>query len=112
MYLSGYGVECFLKAHLISLYPNLNRLSDALVEIRKSDPTIRDICGSAGHDLPYLLYLTKLEERFNPGNSAIWNECAKWMSTWRYDPTLADRPTAQSMVNASKAFIPRIDLQM
>ena len=43
MYLSGYGVECQLKAYLISQHPPYESLSDVLIELRKKDPTIRDI---------------------------------------------------------------------
>ena len=60
MYLCGYGVECLLKAYLIAQHGSLCRLSDVLLELRKGEPNVRDICGVAGHDLSYLLILTGL----------------------------------------------------
>src|SRR4051812_34207980 len=65
MYLCGYGVECLLKAYLIHLHHGCLRLSDVLTDLRKDGTEIRDICGASGHDLPYLLTLTKLESRFD-----------------------------------------------
>src|SRR5205085_10165063 len=96
MYLSGYGVECLLKAYLIKQRPGCHRLSDVLTELRSDGAEVRDICGSAGHDLPYLLTLTKVEARFDRQRREQMSNCAKWRSNWRYDPTPATREAAES----------------
>ena len=105
MYLSGYGVECLLKAYLIQLQPGCHRLSDVLAELRDGSTEVRDICGSAGHDLPYLLALTKLEARFDRPRREQMSRCAKWRSTWRYDPAPATREAAESLVHAARAMV-------
>ena len=105
MYLCGYSVECLFKAYLITQYPPSQRLSDVLSELRKADPTVRDICGQAGHDLRYLLILTKLEGQMDKERLAQMNHCAKWRSSWRYSPTPAREDDARAMVQAARALV-------
>ena len=105
MYLSGYGVECQLKAYLIKQHPPLDRLSDVLAELRTKDPNIRDICGAAGHDLEYLLQLSELETSLGSQQKINWNICKKWKSSWRYDPSSVDRRVAEEMVSAARSLV-------
>ena len=105
MHLCGYGVECMLKAYLISQNQPLQRLSDVLEAIRKVDPDTRDICGTAGHDLHYLLTLTQLEERMNADQKKQVGICATWRSTWRYNPNQPHEDDAKDMVAAARALI-------
>ena len=62
-YLCGYGVECMLKAYLVSKYSPFGHLSQVVVKLRKTDSSVKDICGAQGHDLKYLLTISQLEER-------------------------------------------------
>ena len=112
MYLCGYGVECMLKAYLIHHHSPCQRLSDVLIELRKSDPEVRDICGVAGHDLPYLLKLTKLEEHMDNERKRQMSLCAKWRSNWRYNPQPAPYDDAVAMVEAARLFAKWIDKQI
>jgi hypothetical protein len=112
MYLSGYGVECLLKAYLIQQQPGCTRLSDALVALRRSGAGVRDIGGSAGHDLPYLLTLTKPEARFDRTRRVQMSHCAKWRSSWRYDPSVPKSEDAAAMVNSARAMVEWIVSQM
>ncbi len=105
MYLCGYGVECLLKAYLITQHPPSQRLSEVLGELRKTDPNVRDICGEAGHDLRYLLVLTKLEGQMNKEREGQMNRYAKWRSSWRYDPKPAREDDAKEMVQAARALV-------
>jgi len=112
MYLCGYGIECLLKAYLIAQHPPLQRLSDVLKELRKTDPNVRDICGSAGHDLPYLLTLTGLSKGMDSTRKQQMSLFTKWSSSWRYNPKPADRNDAQSMVSAALELLRWIDSQI
>ena len=105
MYLCGYGVECVLKAYLIQQHPGCNRLSDVLAKLRLEGQEVRDICGASGHDLAYLLTLSKLEARFDSKRRQQMSACAKWRSTWRYDPSVPRREAAETMVNAARAMV-------
>lgn len=112
MYLCGYGVECLLKAYLIAQYPPLHRLSDVLLGLRKADPDVRDICGVAGHNLAYLLTLTRLEERMDSPHKEQMRLCKKWRSNWRYSSVPADRDSAKAMVQAARATVVWINPQI
>ena len=112
MYLCGYGIECLLKAYLIAKYHPLQRLSEVLLEMRKTDPDTRDICGSAGHDLRYLLVLTGLEARMDTPLKVDMSVCAKWRSTWRYSSEPADETNAHNMIRAARVLVNWINSQI
>ncbi|GDX41052.1 hypothetical protein LBMAG21_13440 [Armatimonadota bacterium] len=111
MYLCGYGIECLLKAYLISQHPHLQRLSDVLVELRKTTPDVRDICGASGHDLPYLLTLTGLSGSMDETRKRQANLCSKWRSSWRYNHKVARRDDAEAMVDAASELVKWINSQ-
>ncbi len=111
VYLAGYGVECLLKAYIISRQANCAHLSDARDEIRKSKD-IRDICSAAGHDLRYLLSLTDLEARLDEPKRRQMGICFKWSSTGRYDPRPVTREDATARVEAARNIVNWIYAQL
>lgn len=112
IYLSGYGVECLLKAYIISCQRGGSRLSEARDAIRASGNPIRDICGEAGHDLRYLLSLTDLEARMDPEKLRQMSLSAKWSSSWRYDPRRVSREDADARVEAARSLVSWIYTQI
>jgi hypothetical protein len=112
VYLAGYGVECLLKAYLISRQRNCARLSEARDVIRASGLPIRDICGEAGHDLRYLLRLTDLEASMNPEKRWQMSLSAKWSSSWRYDPRPVSREDAEARIEAARSLVDWIYTQI
>lgn len=112
VYLAGYGVECFLKAYLISRRQNCLRLSAARDAIRSAGNPVRDICGEAGHDLRYLLSLTDLEARMEPKRRRQMSVAAKWSSIGRYDPRPIARQDAIERVTAARALVDWIYTQI
>ncbi len=105
VYLSGYGVECLLKAYLISRQWHCSRLSEAWDAIRAGGNPIRDICGEAGHDLRYLLSLTDLEARMGSELLQQMSLSARWSSSGRYDPRLVSREDAQARIEATRSLV-------
>ena len=112
VYLTGYGVECLLKAYLISRQRNCFRLSEARDAIRSGGNPIRDICGEAGHDLRYLLSLTDLEARMDREKLKQMSLSAKWSSSWRYDPRPVSREDADARIEAARNLVDWIYAQI
>ena len=106
MYLAGYSVECILKAYIITKVSNVETLSAAIQQRRKSGEIIADIQGSAGHNLITLLLLTDLDIqiRTDKGAAKDWAICLKWSSSWRYDPSEPEREQAEAFVSAVRRF--------
>ena len=111
-YLCGYGVECLLKAYLISLHAPLQRLSQVLIELREKDSKVRDICGSAGHDLNYLWQLAELEYELDAKLAAQKNLLSKWSSNWRYSPEPSNEKEAKARVRAARDLVEWINSRM
>ena len=105
VYLAGYGIECLLKAYLISRQENCSRLSEARDALRASGLLIRDICSAAGHDLRYLLSLTDLEARMDSKKQRQMSLSAKWSSSWRYDPRAVTRNDADTRIEAARSLV-------
>ena len=105
VYLAGYGVECLLKAYIISRQRNCVRLSEARDAIRAGGYPIRDICGEAGHDLRYLLSLTDLEAAMNPEKLRQMSLSARWSSSSRYDPRPVSREDADARIEAARSLV-------
>lgn len=112
VYLAGYGVECLLKAYLISRQRNCFRLSEARDAMRAAGNPIRDICGEAGHDLRYLLSLTDLEACMDAGQLRQMSLSAKWSSSWRYDPRPVAREDAAARIEAARSLVDWIYTQI
>lgn len=112
VYLAGYGVECLLKAYLISRQPNCTRLSEARDAIRASGNPIRDICGEAGHDLRYLLSLSDLEARMDAEKLRWMSLSARWSSSGRYDPRPVSREDAGARIAAARSLVDWIYTQI
>ena len=112
MYLAGYGVECLLKAYIISKRRGCTRLSEVVAGLQAEGKDVRDICGHAGHDLAYLLTLTGLEARMPLSRREQMSICAKWRSSWRYNPVSARREDAEALVQASRSIVEWIKTQI
>ena len=76
-----------------------------LFELRKAEPSVRDICGAAGHDLGYLLILTELGAQMDTERKVQMGLCAKWRSSWRYSAEPADEGDAKAMVQAARDLV-------
>lgn len=104
-YLAGYGVECLLKAYIISRQEGCRRLFQARDVLNRDRGPIRDICGASGHDVRYLLSLTDLETRMGEDKLRQMEYCARWSSSWRYDPRPIKREDAETRVKASRILV-------
>ena len=112
-YLAGYGVECLLKVYIIlARRPECRRLSQAREALRQGGNDVRDICGASGHDLPYLLSLTDLEGRMDKNCLRQMPLCAKWKSSWRYDPRPMKRSDAEAIVHSARQLVNWIQSQI
>lgn len=112
VYLAGYGVECLLKAYLISRQRDCLRLSEVRDAIRAGGSPIRDICGEAGHDLRYLLSLTGLEARMDANHLRQMSLSARWSSSSRYDPRPVPREDADARIEAARSLVDWIYAQI
>lgn len=112
VYLAGYGVECLLKAYLISRHPGCVKLSEVRDAIQKSGLPIRDICGVAGHDLRYLSSLTDLEARMDSAKLRQMSFCAKWSSVLRYDARSVKCEDAEDRIKAARRIVDWVRAQI
>lgn len=112
IYLAGYGVECMLKAYIISSQDGCKRLSQARDALVRTRGPVRDICGSSGHDLQYLLGLSGLEARMSAENLRQMEHCVKWRSSWRYDPRPVHRADAETRVRAARVMVDWLSSQI
>lgn len=112
VYLAGYGVECLLKAYLISRHPGCAKLSEVRDATQKSGLPIRDICGAAGHDLRYLLSLTDLEAFLDVARLRQISLCAKWSSVSRYDARSVKREDAEDRIKAARRIVDWVRAQI
>ena len=106
MYLAGYAIECVLKAYIISRVPGTTTFTDALAQrpdcgLRR----IRELRGSAGHNLIRLMEATDVETAMDQEDREAWGMCATWNPQWRYcgQPLSAsERRTAEEFVQAAQ----------
>lgn len=117
MYLAGYGVECLLKAYLINQEQcrSLAEAQDKINERREKmglEPIKPIATSAAGHNLEYLLHLTDLESRLDNTHRILFSVCAKWRSTWRYDPSSPSLKDAEAFLVAADTITRWIDRQI
>lgn len=100
MYMSGYAVECLLKAKLMRIYScrNLHELEDELQRrgILAGHATVFT------HHLELLLRLTQTFERLQQ-NRMLWpqfNIVNRWIPAWRYTADQANRQDATDFLEA------------
>jgi HEPN domain-containing protein len=100
MYMSGYAVECLIKAKLMQIYScrNLHELEDELQRrgILTSHATVFT------HHLELLLRLTQTFDRLRQ-NRELWpqfNIVNRWIPAWRYTANLANRQDAEDFLEA------------
>lgn len=100
IYLAGYGVECLLKALVLSRIPK-----KAVAE------TVSNFRGARAHDFDWL----KLRY-FENGGSPFPSEISKafaltntWSTEWRYHPGTARRREAETFLDAAQRIIRWID---
>lgn len=106
VYLAGYGVECVLKAYIITHNPPHQRLSEVRDVLLNSGALTKDICGSDGHNLGVLLNVTDLEGAFDlrPELKKYWAIARKWTSTLRYNDYVPKREDAAAFVASCRAL--------
>ncbi len=109
LYLSGYAIECVLKAYVIDRQPSTRTLTEAMNRRRSAGEQLRgeplpDIQGARGHNLPLLLLLTDLEAALdsNRDRKKDWAVCLGWKSSWRYDPSSPSQQSAEDFVAAAE----------
>ena len=109
MYLSGYAVECLLKAYIVQHWKTqtLKDAQDAINKRRQQQgkEKIRNIARSAaGHDIFLLLQVTDVP--LYPGYvQEVWGQVGKWGSNWRYETDRVERSDAEDFLNNIKAAI-------
>lgn len=106
IYLAGQAVECILKAYFISREPPAVTLTQAVEARRERGEDVPNIMSAAGHSLPLLISLTDLEALLaaDAGRRQDWTTCARWRSTWRYNPEPPDANFAGEFVRAARRF--------
>lgn len=94
-YLSGYAIECGLKAGL------LRHLGESgAVFGEQGQAYLKDLAGCWTHDLVKLVKLAGLEAEFkaardaNPGLEAFWGVAKDWKETSRYQEATEDEARA------------------
>ena len=107
VYLAGYGVECVLKAFIISRQRGCQTLAQARDSIRRKGNEIQDICTARGHDLQYLFHLTGLGIHMDVSRRKQFGICSKWKTSWRYDPNIPpmQREEAEEFVSSAKSIM-------
>lgn len=107
MYLSGYAVECLLKACLIQ-YTNSQtlRAAENILNVQRRQKNLESIeniaRSAAGHKIFYLLRLTDLES-YPAYDPKIWSRVAQWRSSWRYETDTPRVMEADEFVNDVQA---------
>jgi HEPN domain-containing protein len=96
IYLAGYGVECLLKALVLSLVPAGNR-QEVTANFR----------GARAHNFDWLK-----AQYFQNGGTPFPSEISKafalvntWDTEWRYRPGIVSRREAEDFLNAAEQII-------
>lgn len=103
MYLAGYAVEFSLKAYLIAMHHPLRTLSAVDLKLRRIDPNVPNLVGSAGHNISAILSLTDLEVSLDDFHrKRIGIVVSKWHPNMRYNPLVPKKEDATELVYASR----------
>jgi hypothetical protein len=96
VYLAGYGIECILKALVLTAVPEGER-----IEIMKS------FRGGKAHEYEWLrsLYLTKGGARFPPEITRHFTLANDWSTDLRYMPRSVRPEEAEAFLEASESII-------
>ncbi len=96
VYLSGYGIECILKALVLISTPAAKR-SEMLQSFR----------GSKAHDYEWLRYLYRLNggARFPRSINEHFTLVNDGSTDLRYNPSTVDEPDAEAFLKAREAII-------
>jgi len=96
VYLSGYGVECILKALLL----------DALVPVQRQ-LVLESFRGKQAHDFDWLRtqYLVNRGSRFPPFVSEAFTLVKDWSTDMRYWPRTLKTDEAEGFLNAARTIL-------
>lgn len=100
MYLSGYSIECLLKAKLMRIF-GCNNLVDLEAELQRRG-LLADRATIFTHQLEMLLRLTNGLNRLRQ-NAALWplfNLVNRWIPAWRYNPDMSNPEDAEDYLDA------------
>src|SRR4051794_29942912 len=96
VYLAGYGIECMLKALVLSLVPPA-----------RSSAVLRSFRGSRAHDFNWLRFQYRLH-----GGAAFPREvnqhfllADEWSTDLRYSPMTLRQDKAEAFIDAAKAIL-------
>ena len=100
MYLSGYAVECLLKAYIIQEIHahTLEEAIEALDERRSKlgrKPYTSIMRTAAGHNISFLVQLSEINVSTQ---TDPWATVLLWSSSWRYNTTKVPRANAEEFV--------------
>ena len=103
MYLSGYAVECILKAYLVDMYRLLRTLAQVDAKLRGRDPAMPNLLSAEGHSIAIILRYTDLEEHQDELQRRQFGQLAgAWNVDMRYDPSIPSRPQAVEHVRVAQ----------
>ena len=95
IYLTGYAVECILKALLLSATPVSSRVE-----------SLREFRGAAGHDLAGLSEkLGARGVRMPPGTARALNYVTSWSVSLRYEPGPGNPEAAKRFIESARAVM-------
>jgi HEPN domain-containing protein len=106
MYLAGYAVECRLKYKLMRRWKcfNLEELEATLAGKGIAETAFT-------HNLGRLIRAAGGWDRLR-ANGAMWTEFGEaneWQPAWRYNPDMASREVAQTLLDAAQRLIDWIE---
>lgn len=100
MYLSGYSIECLLKARLMQMY-SCSNLRDLEDELQRRN-LLANHATIFTHQLEVLLRLAGGLDRLRQ-NAELWplfNIVNRWIPAWRYNPDLSNREDSEDYLDA------------
>jgi HEPN domain-containing protein len=96
VYLAGYGIECILKALVLTAVPEKDRTT-----------LLRTFRGAKAHEYDWLriLYRKKGGARFPPEINQHFTLVNDWSTDLRYSPKPVRAPEAEGFLKAAEAII-------
>lgn len=103
VYLSGYCVECLLKALILTRLPATNRKE-----------MVKQFRGGKAHDYGWLreVYYKRDKAGFPPDVVQAFNEVAEWNTEWRYRPGTLEADEAIAFLDAVEVIRAWADRRM
>jgi len=103
MYISGYAIECTIKARLMLMF-RVNTLEDLEAELKRRGLIPGDASLFDHRIELYLRASGRLEALRS--DKALWrsfNIANRWIPSWRYNPDLSNRNDAEDFLSAVDA---------